>query len=47
MAAIRPFREKLAYKSLKEGDRMIYEWVRRGQVTLEQFRLLAVYYYTP
>lgn len=46
MDEIFEFRAKLAYKSLDQTYKLLYEWTKTGHITFRQHHLLAIYIYS-
>lgn len=45
MKEIKSFREKLAYKTTKETEKLIFEWTKTGKLNSREHTLLCKYVY--
>lgn len=46
MAEIREWREKLAYKTVEETHKLVYEWVKTGKLNRREHTLLCKYIFS-
>lgn len=45
MEEIRTYREELAYKTIKQADKLFTDWVENDQMSARQIKLLCLYIY--